>query len=103
SLHPKLLAAGISSVAERTFDVAGLRDVHGRAVALGAVDKPHIVPQGSTAVRYNRQGLDVETNRLRRVLSKVGSVGEHHRDGLSNVAYQVIGDDRLGIGHDRGT
>ena len=96
-----MLAAGIGGVTKRTFDVAGIRYVDGRAVAFGAVNKPHIVPHGSTAVRYDRQVLEVETDRLRRVLGKLGAVGEHHRDGLSDIAYHVIGEHRLGIGHDR--
>jgi hypothetical protein len=60
SLHAKLLAPGIGGVPKRPFDVAGICCVYGRPVALGAVDESHIVAHGSTAVRYHRQGLDIE-------------------------------------------
>jgi hypothetical protein len=87
-MHAKLLAPGMGGVPKRPFDVAGIRCVYGRPVALGAVDESHIVAHGSTAVRYHLRG-DIEAHRLRSVVGKFRGVGEYHRHRFTNVAQHV--------------
>jgi hypothetical protein len=75
--------------------------------------KPNPV-NGGPLLDNVREGKDVniqsiptpvwhETDRLRGILSKLGAVCEHHRDGLTNIAHHIIGQHRLGIGYNRGT
>ena len=58
-------------------------------------NRQNIVLAGGLAIGHRRQRLDVDRDRLQRVLGERRAVGHHDRDRLADVAHLADGDDRL--------
>lgn len=88
--HPRMPADGefgvddVGRVRERRLDVPVAHLELGGAIGLAQVE-------------HRRELLDLEHDELRRILGRVRVVGEHDRDGLTDVAHTLARQDRLQV------
>ncbi len=95
ALHAELLAPGIGGGAEDCVDIARIGGEHRGAIAVGSRDQHHISACRRVAIGNGGPMVDIEHDRLRRVLGALGAVGQHNGDRLADIADHGIGQHRL--------
>ena len=96
-----MLAAHIAGVLERRIGVAAHRRQRDHEIRAGRLEQQTVTLARARAICHRRQRLDVELDRLQRILGGAGAVRHDHGDRLADIAHLVAGDDRLLIGRER--
>jgi hypothetical protein len=87
--------ADVGRARERRVGVAAHAGECKREIAAGFLEQQDVVSAGGGRVHHRRQGLDVEGDRLERILGGGGALCQHDRHGFADIADFVAGDDGL--------
>ena len=95
TLHREFFAAHEGSACERALRVTAHAAERERAVRPRGFEQQAAVGPRGCAGGDRRQRLDVDRDRVERVLGRGGAFSQHDRDRLTDIADLVMGDDRL--------
>ena len=98
TLHPEPLAPDIGRVLEGGIGIAAQRGQRRGTVGRGAVDQQYMI---RARTGRGRQGVDVELDRLKRILGRRRAIGDHDGDRLADIADLAMRDHRLLVGLER--
>ncbi len=97
ALHLEMLAADVRRVFERRIGVAARGRDGAGDVAAGFFEQENIVLARGIAVDHRGKRLDIDGDRLQRVLGQRNAIGDHDGNRLADKAHLVGGDDRLHV------
>ena len=75
----------VGDVLERLHEIAVVLGVHERRAGL----------KGLLGIDHDREGVVLDVHEVGTITSQVAVVGDHHRDGLADVAGDLLGEDGL--------
>jgi hypothetical protein len=94
-LDREFFTAHVSRIRKSARRVAAHAAKRERTVRARAFEQQDLIGQGGGAGDDRRQRVDGDADGIERVLSGGGSLGQHHCDGLADIADLVVGDDGL--------
>ena len=90
ALHLEALAADVGRARESGVGVAAHAGEREREIAACRLEQQDVVASRGGAVHDRRQRLDVERDRVERILGDGGAVRQHDRDRLADIAHLVV-------------
>ena len=95
ALDRESLATDIGRAREGGVRIAAHAGERHREIAAGSLEQQHVIAARPGAVHDRGQSLDVEHDRVERVLGGGRAVRQHERNGLADIADLAMGDHRL--------
>ena len=96
-MTPECLLAGVFGLGEGRVGVAKFRLIAHRAITARTFKQQRFVGCRRMPIRQCRKPLDIEFDRLERVLGQRLGLRHHYRDRLADIADLMLGDDRLQV------
>ena len=95
ALHLEALAPNVVGLPERSVRITADTRQGAREIRTALFEQKDLALLRRVTVRHWRQRLNVEGDRLQRILGNSRVFGQHHGNRLADVAHLLIGDDRL--------